>query len=42
MASTTCSNCEKPFEGTISECFIHDGKFCQDCEPCGEHSRDED
>lgn len=34
-----CSSCGKAFDGVIVECFMHDGKFCQDCEPCSVHEK---
>lgn len=36
---SACTNCGGSFEGTIGQCFMHDGKFCKDCEPCSVHEK---
>lgn len=37
-----CDNCERKIAGNLVQCFIHDGNFCERCEDCGDHARDED
>lgn len=38
MEGTKCTLCGERFQGTVNQCFMHDGKFCESCVSCEKHA----